>query len=238
MLAIACLSVAMLIYFSPAVSQRLQALSCLLLLAMAIAAVDFASADYDRQLRNGYQFTTMVQYYSEPSPAIASTTSRADTFQAAVSAATELRPMLAGKRYCFWYDRGDHLGMFFRSVGSLFFAWSTEGLLNERFPRLDDQAISLLLPEDGAAPRDLLVLSTNRNESVPDHPLLKSTLQWTQELRAGPTPFFAHYFVVTRPMIAPTTTTLRTADRIAAVRPALVSHHYFDNTALRAGGRW
>jgi hypothetical protein len=140
----ACLSFATLLNFRPVGSTRMYAWSFLLLVALAIAAVDLASADYDRQVRNAYKFTSMGEIYNERAMGLESTLSRADRFAAAVSAATELRPRLVGKRYYFWYDRDDRLGMLFRSVGSLFFAWQTRRLLNEQFPRFEPAMVPLL----------------------------------------------------------------------------------------------
>jgi hypothetical protein len=192
----ACLSFATLLNFRPVGSTRMYAWSFLLLVALAIAAVDLASADYDRQVRNAYKFTSMGEIYNERAMGLESTLSRADRFAAAVSAATELRPRLVGKRYYFWYDRDDRLGMLFRSVGSLFFAWQTRRLLNEQFPRFEPAMVPLLPESPSSVIPNLLVLSSNRHESIPEHPELQIDFLWTQELHAGKTPFFAHYFAV------------------------------------------
>ena len=40
------------------------------------------------------------------------------------------------------YDRTEPLGMFFRSVGSLFFMWERGTLLNEDFRALDEAAVT------------------------------------------------------------------------------------------------
>jgi hypothetical protein len=167
-----------------------------LVLVLGVAAVDFASADYNRQLRNAYKYSSMARIYAEPRLDSFWTVSRGEAFEAAITAAGILRPRLSGKRYYFWYDGGDRIGLFFRSIGSLFFAWSTNGLLNERFPHLDDHNLALLVPQGSTVPRDLLVLTPRSSVFIADSGV-QGALQWSEELRVGATPFFAHYFAIT-----------------------------------------
>jgi hypothetical protein len=100
---------------------------------------------------------------------------------------------LSGKHYYFWYNGDDALGMFFRSVTSMFYAWSTRDLLDERFQGIRDETINSLLPQPGNRVRDLLVLTRSADVRVEGSPL---HLQWTERLSAAGTPFYAHYFVV------------------------------------------
>jgi hypothetical protein len=195
LVAVGCLAASVAILWRHGVSERMRAPAFLVLLIVAVASIDFATADYNVQLRNGFKYTAMAQIYHEPRKGPRWTAGRADAFDGIVAAGLTLTPRLTGKYYYFWYDGEDPMGMFFRSIGSFFFAWSTDNLLNEDFPRLSDQTVALLAPKDGRGSRDLLILSRSADVSVRD-PRIRATLQWTEELHVAGTPFFAHYFAV------------------------------------------
>ena len=97
-----------------------------------------------------------------------------------------------------WYDRTEPLGMFFRSVGSLFFMWERGTLLNEGFRALDETAVTTALihgPDDPLVP-DILVLTSRTDIVVADRRL---RLEWTQRLQAAGIRYYAHYFVTDPP---------------------------------------
>ena len=96
-----------------------------------------------------------------------------------------------------WYDRTEPLGMFFRSVGSLFFMWEKGTLLNEDFRALDEAAVTALIhrPDIGLVP-DLLVLTSRPDMVVADR---RVRLEWTQRLNAAGIRYYAHYFVTGPP---------------------------------------
>jgi hypothetical protein len=165
-------------------------LTCLVL---ALITIDFATADYTVQSRNAYKYTAMAPIYHEPAPASQWPVSRIDAFDGAVSAARILAPRLAGRHYYFWYNGEDPLGMFFRSVGSMFYAWSTRDLLNERFQGIDNDTITSVMPRIGGPVRDLLVLTRSPDIRVQGSPL---ELQWTEAFSTSGTRYYAHYFVV------------------------------------------
>ena len=196
--ATACLLLATLLRAANRISEDRRAVAVLTLLVLALVTLDFATADYTVQFRNGYKYTPMAQVYHAPAPESQWPVSRGDAFEGAVNAAKALAPRLSGRHYYFWYNGDDALGMFFRSVGSMFYAWSTRDLLNERFQGIDDESIHSLLPQRGGRVRDLLVLTRSADVRVEGSPL---HLQWTERLSAAGTPFYAHYFVVD--MVAP-----------------------------------
>jgi len=188
-----CLLLATLLRAANRISEDKRAVAVLTLVVLAVVTIDFATADFTVQFRNGYRYTEMAQYYHAPGPGLEWPVSRIDAFQGAVDAAAILAPRLKGKHYYFWYNGDDPLGMFFRSVGSMFYAWSTHDLLNERFQEIDDETVTLLLPQRGDRPRDLLILTRSADVRVEGSPL---HLQWTERLSAAGTPFYMHYFVV------------------------------------------
>ena len=83
--------------------------------------------------------------------------------------------------------------MFFRSVGSLDFAWQIERVLNEQFHGVDAATVTALISPDGKSVRDLLILTRDAHVPVSDTGL---NLQWTEAFRTAGTPDYAHYFVV------------------------------------------
>ena len=167
------------------------------LLVVAVAAIDFATSDYATQIRNGFKFTPMALIYSEPVPGSRWATGR-EAFKSVLQAGVTLRPRLYGRQYRMWYDRTEPLGMFFRSVGSLFFMWERGTLLNEDFRELDEAAVTALIdrpdPDIGLVP-DILVLTSRPDIVVTDR---RVRLQWTQRLSAAGIRYYAHYFE-TRP---------------------------------------
>jgi hypothetical protein len=135
----------------------------------------------------------LAKVYPEPRPGAGWTASRAEAFEGAIDVAERLRPRLSGKSYYFLYDGDDRMGMFFRSVGSLYFAWQIDRLLNERFHGVDDATVTALISPDGNSARDLLILTRDAHIPVSDTGL---NLQWTEAFRTAGTPYYAHYFVV------------------------------------------
>jgi hypothetical protein len=174
-----------------AVERR--AAAALTFMVLALVSINAATADYTLQVRNGYTYTAMAVEYHEPNPSSRWPVSRAQAFDGAVRAAARLAPRLNGRHYYFWYDGDDPLGMLFRSVGSMFYAWSTRDLLNERFHGIDAETIKWLLPQRGGRVRDLIVLTRSADLPLQGSPL---SLQWTQALSAAGTRFYAHYLVV------------------------------------------
>jgi hypothetical protein len=193
LVAIGCLAAATSMFFPGWVSARRRPTAFVTLLIVALGGIDFASADYSAQLRNAYRYTAMAQYYPESRPGSRWTASRADAFEAALDVEERLRPRLAGKLYFFWYDGEDPMGMFFRSVGSLYFAWQTSRLLNERFHGVDEQTVNTLLPQQGQPTRDLLILTRDAHVPGSDSRLI---LQWTEAFHTAGTAYYAHYFVL------------------------------------------
>jgi hypothetical protein len=190
LVALACLGAATWIRFGPQAPETRRAAAFVVLLVVAVAAMNFVTADYATQLRNAFKHTQMAGIYYEPPVHARLNVSRAETFTAAIEAGNVLAPRLAGRRYYFWYDGRDVLGMFFRSVTSLFFAWSADDLLNEKFHGFDQDDLRAL-PTDGRTVRDLVILTRTAELFVPDSRL---ELQWKEEFRAGPMPYFVHYF--------------------------------------------
>jgi len=161
------------------------------LLVVAVAAIDFATSDYSTQIRNGYKFTPMVKIYPEPVPGSRWAASRGEVFDAVIQAGLTLRPLLSSECYL-WYDRAEPLGMFFRSVGSLFFMWERGTLLSEDFRALDEAAVTALINRmDAEVASDILVL-TSRPEIVVDK---RVRLEWTRPLQAAGIRYYAHYLV-------------------------------------------
>ena len=171
----------------------MRAAAVLTCLTLALIAINIATADYTVQSRNGYKYTPMAQVYHEPRSDSQWPVSRLDAFEGVVNAAKTLAPRLSGKYYYFWYSGDDPLGMFFRSVGSMFYAWSKQDLLNERFQGIDEDTIKWLMPQTGGRVRDLLILTRSADVRVLDSPL---ELLWTEAFLTDGTRYYAHYFVV------------------------------------------
>ena len=188
-----CLVLATLLRASNRLAAERRATAALTFLVLAVVGINAATADYTLQGRNAYRYTAMAAWYHEPPPSSPWPVSRLQAFEGAVNTAAILAPRLKGKDYYFWYDGDDALGMFFRSVGSMFYAWSTRDLLNERFQRIDDDSIKWLLPQRGGRVRDLLILTRSADLRLEGSPL---DLQWTETLSAAGAHFYAHYFVV------------------------------------------
>jgi hypothetical protein len=192
LVAVACLGVATWIRFGRHAPETPRAAAFLALLVVAVAAMNFATPDYAVQLRNGFKHTKMASIYYEPEVRARRSGNRAETFTAAIEAGNVLARRLAGRHYYFWYDGDDVLGMFFRSVTSLFFAWSANDLLNEEFNGFDQDDLRAL-PLDSRRMRDLVILTRTADLVVPDSRL---ELLWKEEFRAGPMPYFVHYFAL------------------------------------------
>ena len=190
--AIGCLAAATSMFFPGWAFAPWRSTAFVTLLIVALGGIDFATADSSTQLRNAYKYSAMAKYYPEPRPGSRWTVSRADAFEAALDVEDRLRPRLAGKYYCFWYDGEDPMGMFFRSVGSLHFAWQTSRLLNERFHGVDAQAVNALLSQ-GQPARDLLILTRDAHVPASDS---RPILQWTEAFDTAGTAYYAHYFVL------------------------------------------
>jgi hypothetical protein len=193
-----CLILATLLRLANRLSEDRRAATVLTLLVLALVSIDFATADYTVQFRNGYRNTEMAQYYHAPPPGAQWPVSRIATFEAAVSAAKTLRPRLSGRSYYFWYSGDDPLGMLFRSVGSMFYAWSTQDLLDERFQQIDRDTINRLI-QPGREARDLLILTRLPDVRVQGSSL---ALRWTETFLAAGTRYYAHYFVVDMARVA------------------------------------
>ena len=203
LIAIACLTAATLLLARAGAAQHWQPTAFVALLILALGGIDFATADYSTQLRNGYKYTAMAQIYPEPRPGSRWTASRAEAFEGAIDVSERLRSRFSGRSYNVGYDGNDPMGMFFRSVGCLFFAWSGERAdsLNERFRGVDQQTIDASAPRDGKPARDLLILSRDAHIPVLDARL---ALQWTEAFRTAGMPFYAHYFEADFPEAAVT----------------------------------
>ena len=204
---IAALSLATVLLQRRGAAGRWRAPAFAALLVVAVAAIDFATSDYDTQIRNGYKFTPMALVYSEPVPGSRWAASRVEVFDAVLQAGVTLRPRLSGRRYHMWYDRTEPLGMFFRSVGSLFFMWEKGSLLNEEFRALDEAAVTTVLihgPGVTGIPNlppytpvsDILVLTSQPDIVVADR---RVRLKWTQRLQAAGVRYYGHYFVTGPP---------------------------------------
>jgi hypothetical protein len=191
--AIGCLVAATLLLLPNPVLERWRPTAFVALLIAALCLIDFATADYSTQIRHGYKHTALAKYYPESRPGTRWTASRAEAFEGAIDVAERLRPRLSGKSYYFWYDGDDRMGMFFRSVGSLYFAWQIERVLNESFHGVDDAAVAALISPDGKSTRDLLILTRDAQIPVSDTGL---DLRWTEAFSTAGTPYYAHYFVV------------------------------------------
>jgi hypothetical protein len=189
----ACLILATLLRAASRLPEDRRAPAVLALLVLALIGINFATADYTVQLRNHYRNTEMARVYRAPAPGSEWPVSRSAAFEAAVNTANILRPRLSGRSYYFWYNGDDPLGMFFRSVGSMFYAWSTRDLLDERFQEIDRHTIDQLMPQPGKPIRDLLILSRRADVRVQDSPL---DLRWTEAFVAAGTRYYAHYFVM------------------------------------------
>jgi len=164
-----------------------------LLLVGAAAAINYATADYGVQLRNGYAQTGMNGVYRPPNLEGDTKISRAERFTAAIAAAERLDHHLsgnAGRWYFFWYDGHHELGMFYRSMTSLLFAWSTSHLLGEDFHDFDRQNCQTLAAYSDAGMRDLVVLTRQPQVTPPDS---RFSLRWTDREQVGGTEFFVHY---------------------------------------------
>ena len=188
-LAFACLSAATIMRLRP---RWHTSLAFPILLVVALLSVNCATADYGPELRNGYAETAMAAVYT-PTSDVAKNVSRSERFEAAIASADRLARQLSGnsgRQYFFWYDRHDGLGMFYRSVTSLLFAWSTNHLLGEDFHGFDEKDRRTLEAYSDSGMRDLVVLSRLPSVALPDP---RFTLQWTQVETAGGISFFAHY---------------------------------------------
>ena len=192
LVAIGCLAAATLMLFLRPTGGQWRPTAFAASLIVAFGGIDFATADYSTQIRNGYKNTAMATYYPEPRAGSRWTASRAEAFEGAIGAAERLRPRLSGKAYYFWYDGDDPMGMFFRSIGSLHFAWQLGTLLDERFDKVDDGTVTALISKRNP-PGDLLILTRDAHVPVSDTGL---TLQWTEAFRTAGTDYYAHYFVV------------------------------------------
>src|SRR5579864_2395725 len=171
------------------------------LLMGAGMSINCASADYTSQLRYAFSATAMQTVYPAKSAAGALKIPRAKRFQAAIAAADRLTVDLSGnsgRQYFFWYDGRDELGMFFRSVTSLMFAWSTGHLLGEDFHDFDQENLDRLAAYSETGMRDLVVL-TRSPEIMPPDP--RFTIKWTDREQVGGITYFAHY-VAFEPVLA------------------------------------
>ena len=179
----------------PPAAMRWRAPGMLTLVIIAFAAIDYASADFDVQLWNAYRRTAMTNIYHEPRSAAHWKATRREQYSGVVATAARLSPRLAGKHYQFWYDGDDPMGMYFRSIGSTFFAWSTDRILNEHFPELTATSVERLTPRPGQPPRDIVVLTRNPHISLPSLPVAV-TQQWSEGFVAAHTPYYAHYLAI------------------------------------------
>ncbi len=163
------------------------------LVAAAVLCLNCATADYGPIFRSSFGATAMRSIYPETDSALEQHIRRSDRFEAAIRTADHLAFHLSGnsgRRYFFWYDRDDGLGMFYRSVTSMLFAWSANDLLDENFHEFDARDCELLEKYGDSGLRDLVVLSRAPVISSPDP---RFTVSWTDEERVGSATFFAHY---------------------------------------------
>ena len=176
-------------------SMRWRTAAILALVVVGFAAIDYATADFDVQLWNTYRHTPMADIYHEPRATARWNATRAEKYSGVVATAARLAPRLAGKYYQFWYDGDDPMGMYFRSIGSMFFAWSTDRILNERFPTLTATSIERLTLKPGEPLRDIVVLTRDAAVSVSGLPVGVRP-QWTERFVVAGTQYFAHYFAI------------------------------------------
>jgi hypothetical protein len=163
------------------------------LLITACASINCASVDYAPQLWNGYAETQMADVYRPSRPEARPAGTRAERFEDAVAEAERLRLHLSGnggRGYFFWYDGDDELGMFYRSVTSQMFAWSTSTLLDEDFHHFDEENRRLLSTFSESGMRDLVVLTRSATLDLPDS---RFVVRWTDRERVGDLPYFVHY---------------------------------------------
>ena len=176
-------------------SMRWRIPTILALVVLAFAAVDYATADFDVQLWNSYRHTPMADIYHEPRLTARWNATRAEKYSGVVATAARLAPRLAGKYYQFWYDGDDVMGMYFRSIGSMFFAWSTDKILNERYPNVTATSIDRVTLKPGAPLRDIVVLTREPEISLSGLPVAVSP-RWTERFVVADTQYFAHYFAI------------------------------------------
>jgi hypothetical protein len=160
-------------------------------LVLAVVSVNVAGADYTTAVRNGYRHTQMNRFYHDREVPATRDWNRGPLFHDVVSASTTLAQRLGPDPYYFWYDAHDELGMFFRSITSTFFAWTTLDLLNEDFAGASEGAVRTAVRFDGRRMRDLVILTRRANVSF-EGPAL--TRRWTLELTADGVPYYVHYF--------------------------------------------
>ena len=165
----------------------------LVLTASAVLCLNCATADYGPVFRSSFGATAMRTIYPPTDSAIERQVTRSERFASAIRIANHLAFRLSGNsghRYFFWYDRDDGLGMFYRSVTSLLFAWSANDLLDENFHQFDATNRRLLAEYGNHGLRDLVVLSRAADITPPDP---RFTLAWSETERVGRTRFFVHY---------------------------------------------
>ncbi|HYU80806.1 MAG TPA: hypothetical protein VEK56_17580, partial [Vicinamibacterales bacterium] len=193
LIGLGCLAVATLLPSSvrPREIRAWRATAAMICLGVSVGALAFAAPDFTTQLRNAYKYTAMGRIYREPRPGREWDVSRAAAYKGAIDTARRLTPRLSGRHYYIWYNANDSLGMFFRSVGSFFFAWSSESVLDEQYDRINVGTADRLWA--GGRARDLLILTREANVALADAPL---ELQWTEKFATAGTTYFAHYFSV------------------------------------------
>jgi hypothetical protein len=195
LVAISCLAAATLLLVRTGATEHWKATAFVTLLIGALGGIDFATADYSTQIRNGYRYTEMANIYPEPRLGSRWTASRTEAFEGAIAVSERLRSRLYGRTFNVGYDGDEPMGMFFRSAGCLFFSWPQQRAdsLNEHFRGIDQHTVDALDPQNGTPPIDLLVFS--RDAQVPMSGA-RLALQWTEAFQTAGVPFYAHYFVV------------------------------------------
>jgi len=173
---------------------------------LGVASINAAGADYAAQIRNGYRQTEMHGVYDDQDSSVAVREwNQARLFRDVVEASTTLEtrlgqpsPIVRGglpvwrpRPFYFWYNGNDTLGMFFRSVTSTFFAWSTCDLLNEDFAGADEGAVRESARNQRLRVRDVVILTRAPKLSF-DGPAFRR--RWTLELTADGVPYYVHYF--------------------------------------------
>ncbi len=164
-----------------------------LLVVAAAALINCASADYTPQLWNAFRATAMNAVYVPAMFPADSQIPRTKRFEAAIAAADRLALHLSGnsgRRYFFWYDGQDELGMFYRSVTSMMFAWSTSHLLGEDFHGFDERNQETLASYGDTAMADLVLLTRSPHIDAPDP---RFTVRWTDSDKVGGIEYFTHY---------------------------------------------
>lgn len=159
-------------------------------LVAAGAVVNAGSADYSTQVRHSYRNRAIGDLYGTASSALAFTSSPDETYTDVIEAARRISPRLKPYEFLFWYDAQEPLSMFYRSVTSMFYAWSANELLPENFTRLDANAYDVFQGNLGAG-RQLVIMTENPDLVAYDG---RFEQRWKEEFHTAGTRFFVYSF--------------------------------------------